>query len=144
MPLTDDEHADYIFYYPHPEHATTAWVETSKHSRRVVGALFAEASKNNPILDELYKSKEPFTLYKPIGLSFDPFETLLARSRQWLREHHHIEQDKLPAAERIARAFPDGPDLDDVNILIVTAEILESLEDVGDLEARHRKVIRRA
>ncbi|PCH37309.1 hypothetical protein WOLCODRAFT_167418 [Wolfiporia cocos MD-104 SS10] len=143
MPLMDDEHADYVFYYPHPERATAeAVIWTEKLSKKSLKAFFLEACKDNLVLDELYNSKEPFTLYKPIGLSFDPFETLLARSRQWLREHHHIEQDKLPAAERIARAFPDGPDLDDVNILIVTAEILESLEDVGDLEARHRKVIR--
>lgn len=79
MPLTDDEHADYIFYYPHPERATSEAVTwTEKLSKKSLKTVFLEACKDNLVLDELYKSKEPFTLYKvrvPLLPVFKPVVT---------------------------------------------------------------------
>ncbi|KAH9922405.1 uncharacterized protein B0H18DRAFT_518681 [Fomitopsis serialis] len=131
---------DYAVYFPHPVHPLEISLEVDKNSSRHLSKL-VEVVINKQLGPEV--DPEAYTLFKPPGLSLEPGETLLDRSRQWLREYHDSRDFKIRPTAKVRNAFPEGPSQDDVvDILVVTPETLESLDDVGALAASHRKVIR--
>ncbi|RDX51830.1 hypothetical protein OH76DRAFT_1346295, partial [Lentinus brumalis] len=79
----------------------------------------------------------------PVGLCIKPRETLFGRARQWLREHLEDGGVKLDVfGDTISEALPENRDLHDVDIMIVTPDIKESLDEFLDLSPDHVKAIR--
>ena len=61
-------------------------------------------------------------LFQPSGLSLEPTDTLLSRSRQWLLQHHQ-DKDKIGLRSKWVNAiYPDGLSPDMVHFLVVTNE----------------------
>ncbi|KAI0808283.1 hypothetical protein C8Q74DRAFT_1363684 [Fomes fomentarius] len=137
IPATDDDEYDVFVYYPHPDRPVTHFVTvTPQLAKQHVSRLLARAAVKIPIKD----IQTQVTLYRPSGLLIEPIPTLLERTRQWLREHLEDQSVQLDISEVISEVFPEDRNYRELDVIVVTPDIEESLDEVaGD---RFGKVIR--
>ncbi|KZT65274.1 hypothetical protein DAEQUDRAFT_814425 [Daedalea quercina L-15889] len=137
MPATD-----YFVFYPHPVYPTELGFTATDDNNSTLATLLKDALKDrmNAVFASHFDPAD-YTFYQPNDLTIDPYTTLYERARQWLREHHEEPECKLLRTENVRDIFSEGVVSRNVHLLLVTSEILESLDDVGELGINSRKAI---
>ncbi|KAI8974618.1 hypothetical protein BD414DRAFT_517571 [Trametes punicea] len=67
------------------------------------------------------------------------FYALLSRSQQWLQQHRSDKDRQVQCIEQVSAIFPDWSSPDMVHLLLITDEVLESLDELGTL---HENVLK--
>ncbi|EJF58043.1 hypothetical protein DICSQDRAFT_139665 [Dichomitus squalens LYAD-421 SS1] len=124
---------DYIFFYPHPDGAYDIVVTVAAAGTFRLSHLWKLAREQEPsVASHLGAAK--CTFYVPSDLLIEPGTTLLSRSRQWLLQHRQDDDKVVRLIKEVRTIFPDGPSPDLVHFLVVTEEVLESLDELGTLQ----------
>ncbi|TBU27934.1 hypothetical protein BD311DRAFT_807273 [Dichomitus squalens] len=124
---------DYIFFYPHRDGAYDIVVTVAAADTFRLSHLWKLAREQEPsVASHLGAAK--CTFYVPSDLLIEPDTTLLSRSRQWLLQHRQDEDKVVRLIKEVRTIFPDGPSPDLVHFLVVTEEVLESLDELGTLQ----------
>ncbi|KAA1475592.1 hypothetical protein DENSPDRAFT_932458 [Dentipellis sp. KUC8613] len=140
MSISDLHH--YSFIFPHPDQPVYNFVELPLELiNRRIAFLLAQACLENPKIPTRPRPR----LFKPSGLVIKPRETLVERTQQWLKKNIEdrsatVELD--PFDDITNEVFPVDREPHMLDLIIVTPEIEESLETVGELDASHAKAIR--
>ncbi|RPD68890.1 hypothetical protein L226DRAFT_617244 [Lentinus tigrinus ALCF2SS1-7] len=169
--MSEPEHTvSYSIVYPHPDDGFRGIVILSGADiKKHMCFILDEAAKQWPVIPN---DPEKATLYRPSGLRIRPIKTLVQRTRQWLRDHLEDDpkwvlisddggsEDELDdelelqggqggiefwlKGDVIGHVLPRDRDRDCVDVIIVTREIIESLneDNEGELERAYGKALR--
>ncbi|KZT70536.1 hypothetical protein DAEQUDRAFT_689285 [Daedalea quercina L-15889] len=132
----------YFVYFPHPLYPADITFKVPHGSKRMLSSLLRDALQDR--LNMSFASHfDPtdFTFYKLNDLAINPIATLLERTGEWLCEHREEAGRKLLRSQDVGTIFPEGIDIQNVHLLLVTPLILKNLDDTRELEVDVREAM---
>ncbi|RPD68891.1 hypothetical protein L226DRAFT_548375 [Lentinus tigrinus ALCF2SS1-7] len=127
----------YVVIYPHPDEAVCGAVALSAAGiKRRMDFIIQQAAKRWPVIP---MNPSPL-LYRPSGLRIKPDKTLVQRTRQWLKEHLEDDPEDVQFSllgDIIKDVLPEDRDRRCLDVIIVTPEVVESLDEDEEGELGH-------
>ncbi|RPD68884.1 hypothetical protein L226DRAFT_617239 [Lentinus tigrinus ALCF2SS1-7] len=134
----------YTIVYPHPDDSVRGSVILyAADINQPMDYFLYGAAKRWPVIP----INPSLSLYRPYGLRIKPEKTLVQRTRQWLKEHLEDDPEDVQFSllgDIIGDVLPEDRDRRCLDVIIVTPEVVESLDEdeEGELGRVYGKALR--
>ncbi|KAI1790036.1 hypothetical protein LXA43DRAFT_947637 [Ganoderma leucocontextum] len=130
MVLDPQQAGVYTFYHPSVSFPYSVVVHNTEPNPNV-DSLWAQAKQEDHNLATYFQSTS-CTFYVPSDLPSYPAVTLLSRSREWLAQRRDDGEVIVNVINVVRNIFPNEPTVGMIHFLVVTEDVLESMNTVAN------------